>query len=103
MSNTALAMAIEFHHRYLKLSESSGYALVYDSLKLMLEYIPGTEIGIDMIKTDNEDPDDITQGSLVLSIGTQGNRAMFFVYRRAIQSDSGHLSRLEACDGECYP
>lgn len=70
MPNTALAKAREFHHRYLKLSEASGYALVYDSLKLMLDYIPGTNIGMDVLKAGNEDPDDITQGSMVLSIGT---------------------------------
>ena len=56
MQNNDTALIRDFQHRYKQISATSGYALVYDTLALIREFIPCREIGVVIVKPNSEDP-----------------------------------------------
>jgi hypothetical protein len=50
-----IALIRNFHHRYQILSDTSGYALVYDAAALIREFIPCRELSVMIGKTASED------------------------------------------------
>ncbi len=70
MQNNDITLIRDFYQRYKKLSCDSGYALVYDTLTLIREYIPCKEIGISIAKAEHEDPQNIRPATIPLSVAT---------------------------------
>lgn len=70
MQNNNIAIIRDFHHRYKQLSHTSGYALVYDTMALIKEFIPCREIALVIIKPASDDPEDIRPGSVPLWVAT---------------------------------
>jgi hypothetical protein len=54
MFDSDIALIQEFHHRFRRLCDSSGYGLIYETLALMREFIPCQEIGFVIGKTASE-------------------------------------------------
>lgn len=66
-----LTLILEFQHRLRGLAGASDYGFVYDALALIREFIPCREIGIDIIKPADENPDDVRPGCMPLWISSQ--------------------------------
>ncbi|MGZ4956300.1 MAG: hypothetical protein ACXWAT_10080 [Methylobacter sp.] len=60
----------DFHQRYKKISHTSGYALVYDALSLIREFIPCWQIGICIAKPKNEDTKNVELATVPLTVAT---------------------------------
>lgn len=60
----------DFHDRYQTLSATSAYALVYDALALIREFIPCPEIGINIAKTASENPKNVWPKEVPLWVAT---------------------------------
>ncbi|KJV06925.1 hypothetical protein [Methylocucumis oryzae] len=60
----------EFHHRYHALAESAGYRLVFETFKLIQQYLPCREIGLDIGKVATDHPDDVFPVDFVITIAT---------------------------------
>jgi hypothetical protein len=69
MQNNDIELIRDFHHRYKQLSDSSGYALVYDTMALIREFIPCREIGFVIMKA-SDDPEDVMPASVPLWVAT---------------------------------
>ncbi|TAL55817.1 MAG: hypothetical protein EPN89_00150 [Methylovulum sp.] len=70
MPNNNIAVIRDFHHHYKQLSHTSGYALVYDTMALIKEFIPCREIGFHIIRPASDEPDDVRPGSTPLWVAT---------------------------------
>lgn len=70
MPTSDVKLIRDFHHRYKKISDTSGYALVYDTLSLIREFIPCWQIGISIAKPKNEDSKNVELGTVPLTVAT---------------------------------
>ncbi|KJV06867.1 hypothetical protein [Methylocucumis oryzae] len=88
MTHTAIAKAREFHHRFLKLSDTSGYDWVFNVLTLMQEYLPSDDVSIDVVRPVNNHPETIEARLPVLGILNEKNQYALDLFLQLVSKNS---------------
>jgi len=70
MKNNELSILRDFQFRYQKLSQTSGYNLVYDTLALIQDIIPCRELNFTIVHPKTLNLDDVEIGTVPLFIAT---------------------------------